>query len=193
MIAPTTAKHHPLGASLEEHVRYTLASSHPDGSRIIADVSPAPNREANPVGDLTVSVDGQKWSVQVLSLGPPTLVLIAGKPYEVLEVEADTYQCVGSSTLVRALRSTHHTNDVAAADPRFLVSPMPGRVVKVSCQPGAPVAKGSPLVVLEAMKMENELCAPFDARVRNVFVDDGQSVERGARLVELDEVEPGQE
>jgi biotin carboxyl carrier protein len=76
------------------------------------------------------------------------------------------------------------SSDSAAA--RRLLASMPGRIVRVLCQPGASVTAGSPLIVIEAMKMQNELCAKADAVVRAVHVSPGQTVERGALLVELE-------
>jgi acetyl/propionyl-CoA carboxylase alpha subunit len=67
-----------------------------------------------------------------------------------------------------------------------IVAPMPGRIVRVSCVPGAVVSKGASLVVIEAMKMQNELCAKADSVVRTVRVASGDTVDRGAVLVEFE-------
>jgi len=64
-------------------------------------------------------------------------------------------------------------------------APMPGRVVKVLVAPGDTVVKGAGVVVVEAMKMENELTAPVPGKVERVFVAQGDAVERGAPLVEI--------
>jgi pyruvate carboxylase subunit B len=66
-----------------------------------------------------------------------------------------------------------------------LVVPMPGRVVRVLVQPGDEVARGQGLVIVEAMKMENELKAPRAAVISAVHVQEGQGVEKGALLVEF--------
>ena len=60
---------------------------------------------------------------------------------------------------------------------------MPGRVVRVLVKPGDNVAARQGLVVVEAMKMENELTAPRAGRVKEVAVAEGQSVEAGRLLV----------
>ncbi len=54
--------------------------------------------------------------------------------------------------------------------------PMPGRVISVSVQPGDFVKVGTPLLVLEAMKMQNEIPSPREGRVKEVRVSPGQSV-----------------
>jgi biotin carboxyl carrier protein len=67
-----------------------------------------------------------------------------------------------------------------------VISPMPGRVVKVLVAPGDAVVSRQPLVIIEAMKMENELRAPRAGTVCAVQVSEGQSVEAHAVLVILD-------
>ncbi len=67
-----------------------------------------------------------------------------------------------------------------------LKAPMPGLVVKVLCQPGDTVAAGQPLVVLQAMKMENELSLSHDGTVKSVSVQPGQTVDQAQVLVTLE-------
>jgi len=69
-----------------------------------------------------------------------------------------------------------------ANGPAQLTAPMPGRVVRVLSAVGADVAAGQGLVVIEAMKMENELRAPRAGRVSELRVSEGQAVEAGALL-----------
>jgi pyruvate carboxylase subunit B len=66
-----------------------------------------------------------------------------------------------------------------------LKSPMPGLVVRIPATPGQVVAAGTPLVVLEAMKMENELKAQSAGVVVAIRVTPGQAVEKGQVLLEL--------
>jgi acetyl/propionyl-CoA carboxylase alpha subunit len=68
-----------------------------------------------------------------------------------------------------------------------LTAPMPGTVLRVLVAAGDAVAARQPLVVLEAMKMETPVAAPYDARVRAVHVAEGDRVAGGALLVELEE------
>jgi pyruvate carboxylase len=62
---------------------------------------------------------------------------------------------------------------------------MPGTVLKVHVEEGSAVKAGEPLVVLEAMKMENSLAAPYDATVDAVHVHEGDRVAGGTVLIEL--------
>jgi biotin carboxyl carrier protein len=70
-----------------------------------------------------------------------------------------------------------------ATGPQRVTSPMPGKVVRVLVRPGDAVAARQGLVVVEAMKMENELRAAREGRVREVAVTEGQSVDAGAVLL----------
>jgi pyruvate carboxylase subunit B len=75
----------------------------------------------------------------------------------------------------------------AARGPATLRAPMPGLVVRVLVEEGQEVAGGTGVVVLEAMKMENELKAPAAGMVGAVRVRPGEPVEKGQVLVELRE------
>ena len=70
--------------------------------------------------------------------------------------------------------------------PQRVTSPMPGKVVRVLVKPGDEVKARQGLVVVEAMKMENELRAARDGRVREVPVAEGQSVDAGTVLLIVD-------
>ena len=72
------------------------------------------------------------------------------------------------------------------AGPAPLVAPMPGMIVRVNVEVGARVHPGQGLVVMEAMKMENELRAQAEATVRAVHAQPGAAVEKGALLIELE-------
>jgi biotin carboxyl carrier protein len=72
-----------------------------------------------------------------------------------------------------------------ASGPAPVVAPMPGLIVRVSVKVGDVVQAGQGVVVMEAMKMENELRAAAAGTVKAVNADPGKPVEKGAVLVEL--------
>ena len=74
----------------------------------------------------------------------------------------------------------------AAVGPAPLVAPMPGLIVRVNAQPGDKVGQGQGLVVMEAMKMENELRAQAAGTVKSVNVSPGTAVEKGTVLIEME-------
>jgi len=76
---------------------------------------------------------------------------------------------------------------VAHRGPAHLKAPMPGLVARILVNPGQAISPGQGLVVLEAMKMENELRATVPGTVRTIAVAAGQAVEKGQILVELAE------
>jgi biotin carboxyl carrier protein len=86
----------------------------------------------------------------------------------------------------RAARRGRRDAGGPAAGEQKVVAPMPGRIVKVLVGPGDEVAARQGVVVVEAMKMENELRAPRSGRVREVSVSPGASVEAGRVLVVLE-------
>ncbi|WP_041597617.1 acetyl/propionyl/methylcrotonyl-CoA carboxylase subunit alpha [Brucella ceti] len=96
-----------------------------------------------------------------------------------------TVQIEGHDTIFHHVLATGAEED-ASSESRIL-SPMPGLVRLVSVVEGASVAKGDPLVTMEAMKMELSLTAPRDGKVASVTVAAGDQVNEGALLVELEE------
>ncbi|HYK45428.1 MAG TPA: acetyl-CoA carboxylase biotin carboxyl carrier protein subunit [Parafilimonas sp.] len=71
-----------------------------------------------------------------------------------------------------------HIDDIRA--------PMPGLVLHISVTEGQEIKQGEPVLVLEAMKMENSIVLPGDAKIKKILVKTGQTVEKGEVLVELE-------
>lgn len=67
-----------------------------------------------------------------------------------------------------------------------LTSGMPGKIVKVMVKPGDEVKEGDPLLIMEAMKMENEMKAGQDAKIKKVLVKAGDNVEAGSSMILFD-------
>ncbi len=67
-----------------------------------------------------------------------------------------------------------------------IAATIPGKIVAVKVEKGITVKKGQPLIVIEAMKMENELKSPADGMVTGVYVKTGDKVENNAALLEID-------
>ena len=73
----------------------------------------------------------------------------------------------------------------APAGGEKVLAPMPGNILAVNVNVGAAVKKGDVLLILEAMKMENEIMAPVDGTITGVSVQKGSVVESGALLVTI--------
>ena len=87
---------------------------------------------------------------------------------------------------VNGRRSAHAEGPLHGHGQVTIVAPMPGRVVRVLVAAGDPVDVRQPVVVVEAMKMENELRAPRAGHVREIAVAPGTSVEAGRVLAVID-------
>jgi biotin carboxyl carrier protein len=72
-----------------------------------------------------------------------------------------------------------------ADGPQRIVAPMPGKIVRVLAATGDAVHAGQPLIVVEAMKMENELRAVHAGTIVGIHVKEGASVEAGALLIDI--------
>ena len=124
------------------------------------------------------------WSIVDDGGGRAQLVDVDG-------VAPDLTVSVGGVTLPLKLTDARAKVASAAAPtarsgPLAVRSPMPGKVVKVLVKAGDEVKAGAPVVVIEAMKMENELRAPRDGKVKEVSAKEGQTVEAGQALATLE-------
>ena len=90
------------------------------------------------------------------------------------------------SALAREHDPIAHAGE-GAGDAGRLTAPMPGKVIAFLAQPGEAVAKGQPLAVMEAMKMEHTLHAPRDGTVAELLYAVGDQVAEGGELLRLSE------
>ena len=126
-------------------------------------------------------------------------ITLNGKTYEV-EVEAgtamlvDEYEAYAPAPAAAPVAAAPATAAPAAAPAPAAVNlaageavaaPMPGTILKINVTQGATVKEGDVLVILEAMKMENEILAPRAGTVAQVVVSQGSTVDTGAALVVL--------
>jgi Acetyl/propionyl-CoA carboxylase, alpha subunit len=108
----------------------------------------------------------------------------AGRGCYTLWLDGFTYEIEALDERTRTIRDLTAAQS-GPAGPAPLVAPMPGLIVRVMAEPGDVVAPGQGLVVMEAMKMENELRSSSAGVVKAIRVTPGTAVERGATLVEL--------
>lgn len=128
-------------------------------------------------------VDGASWTVAVEPLedggGEARWALgLAGERVIAQAVDERTYH-------LRRVSGEEERGRTARSQTGVVAAPMPGLVVRVVVTPGQRVEAGTPLIVLEAMKMENELRASGPGVVSHVHVTVGQAVERGSPLITL--------
>ena len=112
------------------------------------------------------------------------MIKLNGKVYEV-EMEEVTGEV--SATISENVKPVQTNNAPAAqvSGGEIVKAPMPGNILGISVNAGDQVKKGQVLVILEAMKMENEIVSPIDGKILSVGVSKGQTVEAGEVLVQI--------
>jgi biotin carboxyl carrier protein len=131
-------------------------------------------------------LDGRELDVDAVLVRPDVLSLRLGnRAYEVkLErVAGDLYVSVGSASFAaevhdpRSLRGRSKIGDDRG--PRKIIAPMPGRVVRLLAREGDEVQPGAGIVVVEAMKMQNEIKSTKKGTVQKLLVSEGAAVNAG--------------
>ena len=120
-----------------------------------------------------ITVNGVTYTVSVEEVSADAVPIAAPAPV------AAAPKAVPAATPKAAAKTS------AAAGAISVKAPMPGNILKVNCKAGDTVKKGDVLIVLEAMKMENDVCAPQDGVVASVEVAQGATVDTDALLVTL--------
>jgi biotin carboxyl carrier protein len=140
-------------------------------------------------GNVRFSLDGAERNASALEVMPRVWsVLIDGRSFEVrvLEENGDVLVEIDGKRYPVAIEDPRrHRRPVAAAGGEgraSVTAPMPGKVVRVLASEGDGVAAGQGLVVIEAMKMQNELKAPRAGRLIRLAVSQGETVAAGAVL-----------
>jgi biotin carboxyl carrier protein len=142
-------------------------------------------------GHFVAVVDGHSHHVEAELLDASTLRLVVDRVVHTVQIArvAETYHIAIAGEVYTLTPETPGgaTGDRAPAlAPPQIVAPMPGRVLSVLVRAGQGVGAGDGLLLLEAMKMEHRIAAEAPATVRAVHVADGQMVDAGELLVELD-------
>ena len=154
-------------------------------------------REIN-IDENVVKIGERVLALDARTLEPGTYsILVDGKSY-VVEIDGKlpdlTVHLCGHSIPLNLLdarrkmlaQAAARTAGAGESGPTVVRSPMPGKVVKVLVKEGDAVKSGAGVMVVEAMKMENELRAPRDGRITRVLVKEGQAVESGEELAQIE-------
>jgi pyruvate carboxylase subunit B len=145
---------------------------HIDGDDIAANVLPI---EGTPVRMVTIGHEVHRVVVRPGSRRGDYTLWLDGHRFEVEALDERT----------RAIRELSGAS-AGPTGPAPVIAPMPGLVVRINAQVGDEVQAGQGLVVMEAMKMENELRAQAAGRVKAILVTPGTAVEKGTLLIELE-------
>ena len=142
-------------------------------------------------GGTTVVLDGQAHRLALRHSGETALTGTLDGRAVTAHVEIDHDRVIVRRHCLRFdfVEDTGAEHRVSAEHEGHFRAPMPGHVLDVRVAPGATVAKGEVLLVLEAMKMEHSITAPWAARVVEVKAQKGQRVEEGTDLIRLEPAE----
>jgi biotin carboxyl carrier protein len=169
-------------------VRY-LATRHGHPERIPVEIEDLGG------GRLVLLLDGERHEVDALTLDHGAVsLLVDGRSYDVeFDEVGEEVQVLVRGDLFRIDVADERTLKLRAGAAAFQVegkvtitSPMPGKVVRVLVQKGEAVEEGQGLVVVEAMKMENELKSPKAGTVTEVLAREGSAVEANAKLLTVE-------
>jgi biotin carboxyl carrier protein len=125
----------------------------------------------------SVELDGKTYSIQVLPGDNPKKPKI-----RVNGISYDTELIDKYDELIKSLGMENMTK----VEIKELKSPMPGLVFKIDIKVGDPVQKGDPLMILEAMKMENVIKSRGEGVIAEIMVSEGQAVEKGELLIRFE-------
>ena len=147
-----------------------------------------------------VRIDGRPFEADIVRGADGIYsVLCAGRSLEAaptLEPDGWTVTSGGRTYRLRSERTAAAGAGAreGSAGPQEVRASLPGKIIEVRVTEGSQVREGDGLVIIEAMKMENELRAPFDARVESLSVGPGRAVDTGAILCVLTPLaEPAEE
>ncbi len=163
--------------------------------------------ETKTEGDqIIVSLDGQEFPVK-LQTGDDGYIAVIGD--ETLHLPLDEQQALSLQsfqatdiivddfvfgTQFQIRRNTTNSNASLDAvgseqDANEITAFMPGSILKIFVEEGQKIQSGDILLVLEAMKMENEIKAPFDCVISKIHVKEGTAVNKGSHLISLEKTE----
>jgi biotin carboxyl carrier protein len=143
-------------------------------------------------GHFVVTVDGREWTIDAARIDSHTVSLLMGSASREVTIAPDAtpgqlvvgFNGVPMTVTVNGRRRWSRQEDGTHGNgPQQLIAPMPGKIVRVMARVGTAVQPRQPLVVVEAMKMENEVRASRPGVVSELLVQEGQSVDAGALLM----------
>ncbi|MCQ2187150.1 MAG: biotin/lipoyl-binding protein [Bacteroidales bacterium] len=128
-------------------------------------------------------INGNAYDVAVNGIeGRIASVTVNGKDYEVELEDAPAAESSEAAPVQTVAAAPRHGEGFVG---KVVRSPLPGVLIELNVREGQNVRRGQKLAVLEAMKMENEILAETDGVVKEVFVQKGDSVLEGAKIVSI--------
>lgn len=138
----------------------------------------------NPVDVDLESIDGRSLFSLILDRASYEVFVVRHEGRYLVTIAGDRYEVQVEDERIKQLRELSGAKHEEAGELR-IAAPMPGLVVNVIVEEGQQVSAGDGVVILEAMKMENEIRAPSAGVVESIRVSAGQTVNQGDVMVEL--------
>ena len=142
-----------------------------------------------------VVLDGQRVDADVVKVAASSVsILLDGQSFEVhvtpalegkLKLQSGAHEFTAEVQDPRAWRGRKH-GGLEAEGRQQVLAPMPGKVIRLLVKEGEPVAAGQGIIVIEAMKMQNEIRSPKSGKVERLLAKDGQTVNVGEILAWVD-------
>ena len=133
-------------------------------------------------------IEGESFEVSVKDENKSqTEVVVNGKSF-IVDIERGDAPAAKQPNAPRASapQSAPAAKKSAGGGGKSVKSPLPGSIFKIPVRVGQAVKQGDPLVIIESMKMENDILADRDGTVKTIYVQTGQSVLQGDALIELE-------
>ena len=118
-------------------------------------------------------------------IGPHTYTSQDKISWEKITIAESLNTIVDNSKMYKVYRG-YKPSGISDTDEGALISQMPGKVVKLMTKVGATVTKGETLLILEAMKMENEIKSSADGVIKAIHVKEGQALDAGQVMIEIE-------
>ncbi|MBD66755.1 MAG: hypothetical protein CME62_16225 [Halobacteriovoraceae bacterium] len=165
-------------------MRYYIINS--DGKEVSFDLSF--DQAADGTDQVRVSNPSARFSDEyfVKNLGKKKFISKDKKSWRKLPEVHDKFNLVNGSENLKVYRG-FKPSGLAGANAGELIAQMPGKVIKIMTTEGAVVNEGDTLIILEAMKMENEIKAGINGVVKSVNIKEGQVLESGHLMIEIEE------
>jgi biotin carboxyl carrier protein len=106
--------------------------------------------------------------------------MIKDEKLETLNIDTSLYK-------TRLNKKFKNRTQYRAPDPLIVLSFIPGTILEIIVKPGQEVRKGDPLMILEAMKMQNMLKSGIDGRVKKILANKGDKVAKGTKLIAMEQ------
>jgi biotin carboxyl carrier protein len=99
--------------------------------------------------------------------------------YKILQIEGENYKTLFTNKF-------EHRKKKEKTNNKLITAIIPGTILKISVYPGQKVKHGDEMIVLDSMKMKNQIQVPFDGVIKSIYVTEGQQIHKGFLILEFE-------